>query len=104
MALALSSTTSPVLEPKFVGAAQCATCHQQENGLWRGSHHQLSMLPATNSTVLGNFNRASFNNNGVTSTFYRKADKFMVNTDGPDGTLVTMKSGTRSASIRCSNF
>ncbi|MGB6553654.1 MAG: tetratricopeptide repeat protein [Candidatus Binataceae bacterium] len=84
---AFSSTTPPVLEAKFVGAAQCATCHEQENALWRGSHHQLAMLPATNSSVLGNFNRASFNNNGVTSTFYRKGEKFMVNTDGPDGAL-----------------
>lgn len=84
---ALSSTTSSVLEAKFVGAAQCATCHEQENSLWRGSHHQLAMLPAANSTVLGNFNHASFNNNGVTSTFYRKGEKFMVNTDGPDGVL-----------------
>ena len=84
---ALSSTTSPVPEAKFVGAAQCATCHEQENALWRGSHHQLAMLPAANSTVLGNFNRASFNNNGVTSTFFRKGERFMVNTDGPDGML-----------------
>lgn len=84
---AFSSTTPPVLEAKFVGAAQCATCHEQENSLWRGSHHQLAMLPATNFTVLGNFNRARFNNNGVTSTFYRKGEKFMVNTDGPDGAL-----------------
>lgn len=82
-----SSTTSPVLKARFVGAAQCATCHEQEYVRWRGSHHQLAMLPAADSTVLGNFNRASFNNDGVTSTFYRKGQKFMVNTDGPDGVL-----------------
>ncbi len=76
-----------VLAPKFVGARECATCHQRENDLWRGSHHQLAMQPAANSTVLGDFNHASFDNNGITSTFYRSGSKFMVRTDGPDGAL-----------------
>ena len=43
--------------------------------------------PATNSTVLGDFNNANFSNNGITSTFFRRARKFMVRTDGPDGAL-----------------
>jgi predicted CXXCH cytochrome family protein len=79
--------TPPVLDAKFVGAAECATCHEQENSLWRGSHHQLAMQPATDSTVLGDFNHASFDNNGVTTTFSRNGSKFMVRTDGPDGAL-----------------
>ena len=79
--------TPPVLDAKFVGAAECATCHDQENSLWRGSHHQLAMQPATNSAVLGDFNHASFDNNGVTTTFSRNGPKFMVRTDGPDGAL-----------------
>ena len=76
-----------MLGAKFVGAAECATCHEQENARWRGSHHQLAMQPAANSTVLGDFNHASFNNNGITSTFFRSGSKFMVRTDGPDGAL-----------------
>ncbi len=79
--------TPPMLDAKFVGAAQCATCHAQENARWGGSHHQLAMQPAADSTVLGDFNHASFNNNGVTSTFFRDGSKFMVRTDGPDGAL-----------------
>ena len=74
-------------DAKFIGAAECATCHERENALWRGSHHQLAMQPATNSTVLGDFNHASFSNNGVISGFYRDGAKFMVRTDGPDGAL-----------------
>jgi predicted CXXCH cytochrome family protein len=79
--------TPVALDAKFVGAAECATCHQHENELWHGSHHQLAMQPATDSTVLGDFNHASFDNNGVTSNFFRKGSKFMVRTDGPDGAL-----------------
>jgi predicted CXXCH cytochrome family protein len=79
--------TIAVLGAKFVGAAQCATCHEQENSHWRGSHHQLAMQPATDSTVLGDFNHASFDNNGVTSSFFRNGSKFMVRTDGPDSAL-----------------
>ena len=45
------------------------------------------MQPATNSTVLGDFNHASFDNSGVVSDFYRAGSKFMVRTDGPDGAL-----------------
>ena len=50
----------PMLGPKFVGAAECTNCHERENSLWRGSHHQLSMEPAEGSTVLGDFNHAGF--------------------------------------------
>jgi tetratricopeptide (TPR) repeat protein len=76
-----------MLGAKFVGSASCATCHEVENALWRGSHHQLAMQPAANSTVLGNFNNASFSNDGITSTFFRRDSKLMVRTDGPDGAL-----------------
>ena len=84
---ALPLTTLSMLGVKFVGANQCVTCHEQENVRWLGSHHQLAMQPASNPTVLGDFNHASFNNNGITSTFFRSGPKFMVRTDGPDGAL-----------------
>jgi predicted CXXCH cytochrome family protein len=76
-----------IVSATFVGAAECATCHEQENARWRGSHHQLAMQPASDSTVLGDFNNATFNNNGVRSSFFRSGSKFMVRTDGPDGSL-----------------
>src|SRR5579863_7628794 len=82
-----SSKQATVLSAHFVGAAKCAGCHEREDALWRGSHHQLSMQPASDSTVLGNFNHASFNNEGVASTFFRNGFKFMVRTYGPDGGL-----------------
>ncbi len=45
------------------------------------------MQPAKDSTVLGDFNHANFDNNGVTSSFFRNDSKFMVRTEGPDGAL-----------------
>jgi predicted CXXCH cytochrome family protein len=45
------------------------------------------MAHATRDTVLGDFNNASFDYFGVHSRFFRDGDKFMVETDGPDGKL-----------------
>ncbi len=84
-AVSLTRPSTPGV--KFVGAPECASCHEHENARWGGSHHQLAMQPAANPTVLGDFNHASFNYNGITSTFFRSGAKFMVRTDGPDGAL-----------------
>jgi predicted CXXCH cytochrome family protein len=40
---------------------------------------------ATEKTVLGDFNDAKFEYQGVASRFFRQGKKFMVNTEGPDG-------------------
>jgi predicted CXXCH cytochrome family protein len=45
------------------------------------------MQHANEKTVLGNFDNASINQFGVTSSFYKKKGKFMVRTEGPDGKL-----------------
>jgi predicted CXXCH cytochrome family protein len=76
-----------VASPTFVGVGVCGSCHQGELKRWTGSHHQLAMQPANPRSVLGNFNQATFSNLGVTSTFFRRGEKFMVRTDGPDGRL-----------------
>ena len=73
--------------PTFVGAAACGSCHQSEMAAWRGSHHDLAMAEATEKTVLGNFDNATFTYGDVASRFFRRDGKFLVNTDGPDGKL-----------------
>ena len=72
---------------RFVGAQSCMDCHQQESAAWQKSQHAAAMQPATPTTVLGDFHSATFSYNGVTSTFFRRDDKFFVKTDGPDGKL-----------------
>ena len=71
----------------YVGGATCAFCHSTETSLWKGSHHDLAMQPATAQTVLGDFNNAKLEHFGITTTFSRAGDKFMVRTDGPGGAL-----------------
>ena len=43
------------------------------------------MAPATADTVSGNFDNTQFRHQGVTTRFFKRGDKFFVNTDGPDG-------------------
>ncbi len=73
--------------PEFVGSATCAACHAQEHADWQTSQHHAAMQVATEQTVLGNFENASFTKDGVETTFFKKDGKFWVRTDGPDGKL-----------------
>jgi predicted CXXCH cytochrome family protein len=45
------------------------------------------MQEAIGASVLGNFDDATFSYAGVTSTFFRRGERFFVRTDGPDGRL-----------------
>jgi len=74
-------------QPDYVGMQVCRTCHAAQVNKWIGSPHDLAMQDATVKSVLGNFNNARFQKDGVNTTFYRKGDRFMVRTDGPDGKL-----------------
>lgn len=82
IALATANTSAA-----FVGSGACRDCHSQEYENWQGSHHDLAMQLPSADTVLGDFNNARFVYNGITSTFYRDGDKFMVRTDGESGAL-----------------
>jgi len=73
--------------PEYVGADACAGCHAAETAAWTGSHHDLAMQPATEETVLGDFDDAELTFAGVTSRFFRRDGAFVVRTDGPDGEL-----------------
>jgi tetratricopeptide (TPR) repeat protein len=79
-----AATESP---PTFVGREQCIDCHTEAYESWLGSHHDDAMDVANEDTVLGNFNDAEFEYEGVASRFYRKGDKFFVHTEGPDGEM-----------------
>ena len=75
----------------FVGSETCASCHRAEAELWQASQHKQAMDHATDKSVLGDFNDASFDYYGVHSRFFRKDGKFLVETDGPDGKLATFE-------------
>ena len=78
---------STAAKATYVGGEACATCHEREAELWKGSDHHLAMQSADRTTVLGNFNNATFRKDGVTSTFFKRDGQFFVRTDGPDGKL-----------------
>ncbi|MEO8441422.1 MAG: tetratricopeptide repeat protein [Betaproteobacteria bacterium] len=77
----------PAPAADYVGAKACTSCHAREYEAWRGSQHDLAMQHADDRSVLGNFDNAKFAYAGITSTFFKRDDKFYVNTDGPDGKL-----------------
>jgi predicted CXXCH cytochrome family protein len=71
--------------PSFVDDATCAECHAYEAERWRGSHHDLAMQEASETTVLGDFDDARFESEGVATRFFRRDGGFWVETEGPDG-------------------
>jgi hypothetical protein len=76
---------------QYVGSETCAGCHRNEAEAWRHSQHKLAMDHATDKTVLGDFDNASFEYYGVKSRFFRNDGKFLVETDGPDGKLTVFE-------------
>ena len=85
--LLLLSSVSPTIAADYVGRDKCQSCHKAETKLWQNSHHDLAMDHANSETVLGDFSNSSFTYAGITSTFYKKNNRFMVRTDGSDGKL-----------------
>ncbi len=74
-------------DAEFVGSEKCKSCHQSEYEQWKGSNHYHAMEVATEESVRGDFNNATFEHAGVVSRFYRKAGKFFVHTQGPEGRM-----------------
>ncbi len=76
-------------DPKaaFVGSVACRDCHLAEFERWTGSDHDKAMDVATDETVLGDFNDATFSDGRVTSRFYRRDGRFFVFTEGPTGEM-----------------
>ena len=75
----------------FTGGQACIECHQKEYRLWKGSDHDKAMSMASDSTVLGDFNNASFTFNGITSKFYKRGGKFYVFTEGTGGKMMELE-------------
>ncbi|MGI9223231.1 MAG: tetratricopeptide repeat protein, partial [Woeseiaceae bacterium] len=77
----------PVSHSTFVGREQCIECHTEAYESWLGSHHDDAMDHANDDTVLGDFNDAEFEYEGITTRFFREDDGFFVNTEGPGGEM-----------------
>lgn len=72
---------------RYVGGAACIDCHQEQYELFDGSHHDRAMDVANDETVLARFDGSQLEHYGVTSTMFKSGERFMVNTEAPDGTM-----------------
>ena len=63
---------------EFAGSKTCVSCHKQEFDKWQGSHHDLAMQIANDSTVLGNFDNINTKIDGVEYFFFKKNKEFFV--------------------------
>jgi len=62
----------------FVGSSTCIDCHKEQFNKWQGSHHDLAMQVANDSTVLGDFNNVEVKIDGVAYFFFKKENDFFV--------------------------
>ena len=76
-----------VSKASYVGQASCVKCHAEESQKWTNSHHDLAMQLASDETVVADFNSAQLTHHGITSRMFRDGKKFIVNTEGPDGSM-----------------
>jgi predicted CXXCH cytochrome family protein len=71
----------------YVPNAACVECHEAETAKWKTSHHFHAMDAPSPESVRGDFGGVDFERDGVTSRFFRRDDKYVVRTEGPDGKL-----------------
>ena len=71
----------------FVGRDACIDCHRDQAAAHAGSHHDRAMALATDETVLGDFNDATIDHDGMVSRMFRDGDRFMVHTEGETGEM-----------------
>ena len=69
----------------YVPDETCTECHSAQYEQWLHSHHRHAMEPATEATVLGNFDGAVFHHGGKTTEFRKRGNQFYVLTEGLDG-------------------
>lgn len=82
-----SSVPFDLSKATFVGHENCVSCHQEEAQQHVGSHHDQAMQLASEATVLGDFDNAQIEHHGVVSRMFRDGNRFVVNTEGPDGQM-----------------
>lgn len=78
---------APGAPAEFAGSAACADCHAPQFAAWTNSHHDLAMQVADTSTVLGDFEQASYDYFGSETQFLRQDARFIVRTADADGRI-----------------
>jgi len=81
------ASTAAQTRPALVDNGLCVGCHREVAAKWQQSHHYMAMALPSEDSVRGDFAGTSFMHQGVTSRFFRRDGKYVVNTDGPDGKM-----------------
>jgi len=71
--------------PAYIGSAICADCHEGVTAAWAPSDHARAWTEPTQANVLGDFDDVSFTHGGHLTRFLRDGDRFLIETEGPDG-------------------
>lgn len=69
---------------KPISSSTCIECHSSRHASWHRTYHRTMTQDVTPETVKGDFNNAVFSYGGITSTLYRKGDKYFINTADPE--------------------
>jgi len=78
-------------DSNYVGSNTCIECHKEEFAKWKGSHHDLAMQIANDTTVLGDFNNVRTRIDGVDYFFYKENNDFMVQIKEIDSSLTNYR-------------
>jgi len=79
------TVVQPKQAPDFINNNLCTECHTEQTQRWLGSDHEKAMQVANKQTVLGDFNNVLFTDAGVKSHFFKKENKYFINTLGAEG-------------------
>ena len=83
--LVIAATTARAETPAYVGSAVCADCHADVTADWDKSDHAKAWTLPDETTILGDFDNAEFEHGGQLTRFLRDGDRFLIETEGPDG-------------------
>lgn len=85
LAFGLAGPAAAQVAPDAVGSAACAGCHAEATSGWTGSDHAQAWTLPGPETVLGDFGDVSVTHGGFTARFFRDGERYMIETEGPDG-------------------
>jgi tetratricopeptide (TPR) repeat protein len=77
-------TNDQIIVNNYVGDQACKGCHLSQNNEWISSDHFKAMQVANDSTVEGDFNNTSYTADGVITKFFKRDNKYFINTKGDD--------------------
>src|SRR5262245_45740672 len=80
---------TPVYLPQvaYETSKPCAMCHPGHFESWHRTFHRTMTQVASAAAVVGDFDDASLDYQGVTSRFTREGDRYFIETLSPDGAM-----------------